>query len=309
MTAMMIVLRRIRVVLVTAAVVLGLAACDQEMTATINANGTVSGTWILAETNAKIQSEADLGDPESTDPDYDFDDSLADYHTMMGVAISTAFPTATITPWSDDDYSGLMGTFTDLSYDDFEAGVASALTTSADPATLADNVTLTRENDRYTFGVVNLVTDIKGNPSSHDFSGGGTAPEFNSLTLTFPVPVLSANGTINGRTVTWNFVKHPELTTLFADTGKATVKVVGPFKKSGKPKVGTVVKVKAPAARTAGAVRKFTWYAGPRVVKGATRSTLKLTNAHKGKVVRVTVTYTKPGYYPFARKISFGRVG
>lgn len=273
---------------------IALTACDQEFDAKITANGKVSGTWILAETNAKIQSEA-------TEDGKSFDDELAVYRSNMTTFITNSFSTVTVSDWADDEYSGVMGSFSGLSYGDFSDGVANAFTSTQ----AESDAKLVKVNDRYVFGVTNLQTDIYGNPDTDGF-GGGAPIEFNSFKLTFPVPVKSANGKISGKTVTWNFVAHPGLTSLFADTGKATVPVKGAFKKSGKVKVGKTVTIKAPNAP--GAKKAYKWYAGSKAVPGATGSKLKLTAALKGKVISVKVTYTKTDYYPFAKKVSFGKL-
>lgn len=123
------------------------------------------------------------------------------------------------------------------------------------------------------------------------------------------MPVVKSNGTVDGNTVTWDWSTVSGSTnTMFADTGMATVAVKGPFHKVGKAHVGRTVGVKAPVAKTKGAVRHYSWYVGSKLVKGATSNRLHLTAKQLHKVVSVKVTYTKAHYHPFVKVVRFGTI-
>lgn len=80
----------------------------------------------------------------------------------------------------------------------------------------------------------------------------------------------------------------------------AALKVVKPLKAST-PKVKGTLKVgkKLTVSKgtwTSGTTFTYQWYAGGKAIKGATKSTLKLTKSQKGKTIKVKVTGKKSGY-------------
>lgn len=74
------------------------------------------------------------------------------------------------------------------------------------------------------------------------------------------------------------------------------VPVTGTVKITGTPKVGKTLK--AVAGKTDGATVKYQWLSGGKAIKGATKPSLKLTKALKGKKVSVKATYSKDGFLP-----------
>ncbi|MDQ6525602.1 hypothetical protein RB608_18430 [Nocardioides sp. LHD-245] len=78
-----------------------------------------------------------------------------------------------------------------------------------------------------------------------------------------------------------------------------------------KARVGKRARVSPPVlsaeALALGARAELQWYAGKRLLPGATGRTLKVRRALRGKVVSVRVSVTAPGYIPQTRTIRFGR--
>lgn len=72
---------------------------------------------------------------------------------------------------------------------------------------------------------------------------------------------------------------------------------------SGKAKVGKTLKV-VRGSWTSGTSFSYKWYANGKAVKGATKSTLKLKKAQKGKRITVKVTGKKTGYATVAKTSS-----
>lgn len=72
------------------------------------------------------------------------------------------------------------------------------------------------------------------------------------------------------------------------------VPVTGTVKITGTPKVGKTLK--AVPGTTDGATVKYQWLSGGKAIKGATKPSLKLTKAMKGKKVTVKATYSKNGF-------------
>jgi len=69
---------------------------------------------------------------------------------------------------------------------------------------------------------------------------------------------------------------------------------------SGKAKVGKKLTAK-PGAWTSGTTFTYQWYANGKAIKGATKATLTLKKAQKGKKITVTVTGKKSGYATVAK--------
>lgn len=74
----------------------------------------------------------------------------------------------------------------------------------------------------------------------------------------------------------------------------------GTVKVTGTAKVGKTLKV-AKGSWTSGTSFRYQWYAGGKAINGATKATLKLAKAQKGKAVKVTVTGSKAGYSTVAK--------
>ncbi|MCR1782067.1 hypothetical protein KVF89_05930 [Nocardioides carbamazepini] len=78
-----------------------------------------------------------------------------------------------------------------------------------------------------------------------------------------------------------------------------------------KAEVATRVRVSRPAlspdAAALGVRVDYQWYAGKRVVRGATGRALKVRKTFRGSVVAVRVTVSAPGHLPQTRTIRFGR--
>jgi len=74
----------------------------------------------------------------------------------------------------------------------------------------------------------------------------------------------------------------------------------GTVKVTGTAKVGKTLKV-AKGSWTSGTSFRYQWYAGGKAINGATKGTLKLAKAQKGKAVKVTVTGSKAGYSTVAK--------
>lgn len=81
-----------------------------------------------------------------------------------------------------------------------------------------------------------------------------------------------------------------------AQAEPVAVPVTGTVKITGTPKVGKTVK--AAPGTTDGATVKYQWLSGGKAIKGATKPSLKLTKAMKGKKVSVKATYKKDGFLP-----------
>jgi hypothetical protein len=84
-------------------------------------------------------------------------------------------------------------------------------------------------------------------------------------------------------------------------TSKATAAVKGVFAGvkvtlNGKAKVGKTLKAKVSGLTVSSPKIKYQWYAGSKAIKGATKATLKLKKAQKGKKIKVKVTLTKVNY-------------
>lgn len=77
---------------------------------------------------------------------------------------------------------------------------------------------------------------------------------------------------------------------------------------AGKARVGQVLKAKAGSVSVRGVKVTYTWYAGSKAIKKATKATLKLTRKLKGKKVSVRITYRKAGYATVVKTIKVGKV-
>jgi ribosomal protein L11 len=89
--------------------------------------------------------------------------------------------------------------------------------------------------------------------------------------------------------------------TTVTKTSKATAKVVSAFTKAPTPKITGTAKVGKKLTAKAGTwspkpTLSYQWYAGGSKIKGATKSTFKVTSKQKGKKITVKVTAKKSGY-------------
>ncbi len=71
---------------------------------------------------------------------------------------------------------------------------------------------------------------------------------------------------------------------------------------SGTAKVGKTLKATVGTWSPSGATRTYQWYRDSTKIKGATKSTYKLTKASKGHRITVTVTGRKSGYTTTSKK-------
>jgi hypothetical protein len=79
-----------------------------------------------------------------------------------------------------------------------------------------------------------------------------------------------------------------------AQAEPVAVPVTGKVKITGTPKVGKTLK--AVPGSTDGAKVRYRWLAGGKAIKGATKPSLKLTKAMRGKKVSVKAKYSKDGF-------------
>lgn len=88
--------------------------------------------------------------------------------------------------------------------------------------------------------------------------------------------------------------------------------VRSPGKKTGTLKVGKRVGLGAPkftsASAKAATTVRYRWLKNGKQIAGATRSSLALAKALRGKKISVRVTFAARGYKPLLRTVSFGRV-
>lgn len=102
---------------------------------------------------------------------------------------------------------------------------------------------------------------------------------------------------VTGAYGTWGSTVRTSAATSKVGLGK--LRTVTP-KISGTPKVGRKVTAR-PGAWTPGTKFSYQWYAGSKAIKGATRSTLKISAKLKRKTLKVKVTGTKAGYAKVAK--------
>jgi hypothetical protein len=283
--------------LVLGGVVAALAACDRDFTATVSSDQTVSGQLTFS-------ADQDTWDASP--------DGQAPAQTFVEGEFAAAFPDSPISNGAKDGKVYDTVTFTGISFDEFETG----LNTVLNVATGGDDATTSSLT--FSDGVYRL--DVPGISTSYPSSYGD--PMLNELTLTFPTNVAESNGTVSGKTVTWDLLKDPDLTELRAVTAAVTTPVVAPtptvkptptlsvaagsLVKHGKARVGHRVSVTAPKALTAGTTVRYAWTVAGKKVGSA--PSYKIGRKQAGKRLAVTVTYTKAGYKAVAKAVSFGRI-
>ena len=84
-------------------------------------------------------------------------------------------------------------------------------------------------------------------------------------------------------------------TSTAVDLKLGTLTAVTP-KISGSAKVGSTLKVTVGTWKPSGITYTYQWYANSTAISGATKTTVKLTSAQKGKTITVKVTGSKGGY-------------
>lgn len=279
-----------------AAVVLALSACDRDFTATVSPDQTVSGqvTYTFVESGSE---GAPVGD-------------------MVENQLLAAFPSGTLTEGETSGRQFRTMTFTGVTFDQFEHGLVTVLSDpfpGTEETADAPTASLTFADGRYRLEAANVAGVVPSEP-------GGAEPVLNRLALTFPAPVVETNGAASGNAVVWDFLAHPELTSLLAVTKSPApvaqqpqplpyVQVAaGKVVKRGVPVVGRRVSVRAPRALTAGAARRYVWIVGGKPVATTSKPSYVLKRKQAGKRLTVQVEYVKAGYQTTVRQARFGKV-
>lgn len=165
----------VRVAVVVIASALALAGCVRvQVDLTLTPDETVDGTMVLA-------LESGIGALlDTTDRD------LAEQ--VFGEA-EDAFDDSVVTPYTQDNYVGRMVTFDGQPIGNLALG--------------SGDFTIQREGDYY---VVNGTIDSTVPAQHNDIPATAQM----SLSVTFPGPVYQHNGSLKGRTVTWDLTNAPE---------------------------------------------------------------------------------------------------
>jgi hypothetical protein len=126
------------------------------------------------------------------------------------------------------------------------------------------------------------------------FAAGKAVKGATNATLTLAAADYKKTITVmvTGKLSGYNWVTETSAKTKAVAAGVLTTKLP---KISGTAKVGSKLTAKA-GAWTKGAKLTYQWYAGKKAIKRATKSTLKLVAADKGKTVTVKVTGRLTGY-------------
>ena len=166
--------KRFGAIAMTAAVVLGLTGCIRITSdITLHEDNTVSGEMVIA-------VQEGVGDAMGM-TDEEFAESLNEDNGTGSLT------NATVTEYSEDGYIGSRITFKDQPLESFE-GV---------------DGTLTRDGDTFVFeGTAPDSSDTAGLPE-----GSGAIA---SMSITFPGKVSKHNGTLEGKTVTWDLLTLTE---------------------------------------------------------------------------------------------------
>jgi peptidoglycan hydrolase-like protein with peptidoglycan-binding domain/cell wall-associated NlpC family hydrolase len=132
----------------------------------------------------------------------------------------------------------------------------------------------------------------------------GTTPIDGATQTTYQLQPADAGTTITV-SVTGTKAGYTSVTrtsTPTATVKKATLTLTPTPKVGGRAKVGNTMKV-TPGTWGPGVVTlSYQWYRGSTAIRGATRTTYKLTSADRGKVVTVKVRGSKPGYLAVSKK-------
>jgi len=142
---------------------------------TVKEDNTVDGSYVIA---VEKGSGAAMGGSDTSVAEGLFDDS----------GLQTNFERGWRHPYSQDGYSGVEVTFRDEPLASF--------------APTADRFGITRDGDEF------VVSGKASSTEATQAADSGDNPQM-TITIAFPGPVASANGTIDGNTVTWNLVGGP----------------------------------------------------------------------------------------------------
>ncbi|MCR6712079.1 MAG: hypothetical protein NVV57_05020 [Demequina sp.] len=142
---------------------------------TVKADNTVDGSYVVA---IEKGSGAAMGGSDVSVSQGLFDDS----------GLQDSFERSWTHPYTKDGYSGVEVTFRDEPLASF--------------APTDDRFGITREGDEF------VVSGKASSTDSDQAADAGDTPQM-TVTIAFPGPVTSSNGTIDGNTVTWNLVDGP----------------------------------------------------------------------------------------------------
>lgn len=178
--------RRLIVALIAAAAMFSLTGCFRyRAEGTIDANGLVSGSIVIGYDREFVKNQPGKG----------IYDDLSRFMTANAAAVSRG--TASVRPLDAGRFRGFETTFSAVALTDFvqlmrHEAVAKGETGGVD-------YRLTRQGDQFVFDARVLTEKGQIPIPSEAFKGAEVA-----VSLTFPGPVVSSNGTVSGRTVTWS---------------------------------------------------------------------------------------------------------
>ena len=159
-----------------AAAALALSGCMRfSADLTVKEDNTVDGSYVIA---VEKGSGAAMGGTDTSVAQGLFDDS----------GLQTDFERSWSHPYAKDGYSGVEVTFRDEPLASF--------------APTDDRFGISREGDEF------VVSGKASSTEADDAADSGDNPQM-TVTIAFPGPVSSANGTIDGNRVTWNLVGGP----------------------------------------------------------------------------------------------------
>jgi hypothetical protein len=168
------------------ALLLGLAGCARyRSAATIDESGTVSGSVIIGYRPDMIEMAKRLNGPQ-----FDAVGQLKEFVSANATDLTKGI--VTVTHYAVDDYTGFETKFEGVTPADYLK-----LLRPEDPAGV--DFTLDHSAGRYTFSAV----PAPPKPGQMQLPPEAFKNADVSLSLTFPGPVLSSNGEVDGTTVTW----------------------------------------------------------------------------------------------------------
>ncbi len=183
--------------------VLALSGCFRHRTeATIDANGLVSGSIVFGYDREFVKQQPGLG----------VYNDLRQFTKANAASVSRG--TASVEPMDEGQFRGFRITFVEVGPADFVRLMVHEEDNGLD-------LRLTRQGDEFVFDAQVLSEPGKPPVPPEIFRGAEVM-----VSLTFPGPVSSSNGTVSGNTVTWN----PTLTELprLTATGKVDQPAEGP---------------------------------------------------------------------------------
>ena len=168
--------RRLAAFGLAAAAALALSGCMRfSADLTVKADNTVDGSYVVA---IEKGSGSAMGGSDTSVSQGLYEDS----------GLQTSFEKSWTHPYAKDGYSGIEVTFRDEPLASF--------------APTDDRFGITREGDEF------VVSGKASSTESTKATSSGDTPEM-TVTIAFPGAVASANGNIDGNTVTWNLVDGP----------------------------------------------------------------------------------------------------